>query len=67
MELGLCVERMEVREMLLLGVGILGLGVGVGVGGGPSSLFAHFSLLSSQLHIARGLSIVTQNMVKELS
>jgi hypothetical protein len=32
MELGLCVERMEVREMLLLG---------------PASFFAHSSLLSS--------------------
>jgi hypothetical protein len=50
MELGLCVERMEVREMLLLG---------------PSSFFAHSFLLS--LSIARGLSIVTQNRVKEWS
>jgi hypothetical protein len=47
MELGLCVERLEVREMILLG---------------PSSFFAHSSRLS--LHIARGLSIVTQNRVK---
>jgi hypothetical protein len=44
MELGLCVERMELilREMLLLG---------------PSSFF--LTLLSS-LHIARGFSIVTK-------
>jgi hypothetical protein len=50
MELGLCGERMEVKEMLLLG---------------SFTFFAHSSLLS--LHIARGLSIVTENRVKEWS
>jgi hypothetical protein len=54
MELGLCVEIMEVREMILLGPG-------------PSPLFS-LTLLSS-LYIAKGLSIsiVTQNRIKEWS